>query len=590
MKPKYIIILAFSLLTTIVYATTGTGYSLSIPHVGVDHLLYLPFVTRPITFLVNTTTDAQDILPGDGFCRTAANQCSLRAAIQEANAKDGIAIITLPAGHYVLTIAGAFEDDSMTGDLDITDALLLAGAGSNSTTIDANQIDRVLNIKAVDKVVTITGITVTNGYVQDNEGPGGAGILNEAGHLILEQIVVHNNEVHGHRVCGGGIYNQGPSYPDFLDASLEIRDAVVSQNLAESGYGGGILAEGVRFDAFNVTVSNNRAALWGGGIAANAHETVLDHVIIDQNGTIAETITERGGGGLHLIGYNSVIVRDSIISNNTAFDWGGGVLNENNYPVTILRTLIIGNQVIGTDTGTSGGGIYQGLYSGSLTIEDSTIRENSSNHAGGGLFHNGDYSTVYINHSTIADNDTPGFGAGIYTKGDMVLTNVTVSGNQAVGLLNQWGGGVYSTYYSSLTIQNSTIAGNLARVGGGIYHEQYSGTVTIKNSIVALNVATDGTTDSDNCYGSVTSNGYNLQSDDSCTLGNVGDMSHVNPLIGLLQDNGGATMTHALLTGSPAIDTGSNGGCPTRDQRGVTRPRDGNGDGSAICDRGAFEK
>src|SRR5439155_6274327 len=75
----------------------------------------------------------------------------------------------------------------------------------------------------------------------------------------------------------------------------------------------------------------------------------------------------------------------------------------------------------------------------------------------------------------------------------------------------------------------------------------------------------------------------------TCLLAGAGDIENADPLLGPLQDNGGATQTHALLAGSPAIDAGDNNGCPGTDQRGIARPVDANSDGVAICDIGAFE-
>src|SRR5439155_22233245 len=89
--------------------------------------------------------------------------------------------------------------------------------------------------------------------------------------------------------------------------------------------------------------------------------------------------------------------------------------------------------------------------------------------------------------------------------------------------------------------------------------------------------------------GSITSAGHNLSSDGSCGLAGAGDLQKVDPKLGELADNGGPTQTHALLAGSPAIDAGDNASCPGTDQRGTARPVDGNSDGVAVCDIGAFE-
>jgi uncharacterized repeat protein (TIGR01451 family) len=108
--------------------------------------------------------------------------------------------------------------------------------------------------------------------------------------------------------------------------------------------------------------------------------------------------------------------------------------------------------------------------------------------------------------------------------------------------------------------------------------------VQLKNTIVAHNPS------GGNCAGTVRSAGFNVSGDGSCGFGAAGDLPpDTDPRLGPLASNGGPTQTHALLPGSPAIDRGTNDGCPAKDQCGVSRPRDGDGNGSVVCDIGAYE-
>ncbi len=118
------------------------------------------------------------------------------------------------------------------------------------------------------------------------------------------------------------------------------------------------------------------------------------------------------------------------------------------------------------------------------------------------------------------------------------------------------------------------------------------GTPMLRNTIVANSTA------GRDCSGPspVISEGYNLDSDGTCGFAGEGDLPNTDPLLGPLQDNGGPTLTHALLAGSPAIDAGNPAGCTdpwgnslTTDQRGEVRPADGDCDGVPICDIGAYE-
>ncbi|MCS7249184.1 MAG: hypothetical protein NZ840_13230 [Anaerolineales bacterium] len=173
------------------------------------------------------------------------------------------------------------------------------------------------------------------------------------------------------------------------------------------------------------------------------------------------------------------------------------------------------------------------------------------------------------------DNSTP------------TLTNVTFSGN----LANSQGGGMIN-YQSSPNLTNVTFYGNIANDtngGGGLYNLS-SSQPFLRGVILA------GSTNGDcvNGPGGNIAGEYSLIQNSGANAcgavhGNNGFIVGQNPKLGTLANNGGFTQTHALLIGSPAIDKVLNNLCPAEDQRGVTRPLDGNRDGFAYCDIGAFE-
>jgi len=230
-------------------------------------------------------------------------------------------------------------------------------------------------------------------------------------------------------------------------------------------------------------------------------------------------------------------------------------------------------------TGDSGGGIYNSIPGGQggiLKLVDVVVTGNSAVF-GGGIF-NGWSASVSMERVTISSN-TAAYGAGLYTRdgGEVRITNGTVSRNAASG----GGGGIDTFFFANLLLNNVTIAENTAAlVGGGINSEPGSGRIILNRTIVADNSQAD-------CAGQIQSKGYNLDSDNTCSLTQHTDLPGLNPLLGPLRDNGGQTPTHALQDGSPAIDAGGTAatGCPPADQRNYLRPGDG-----IACDIGAYEK
>jgi hypothetical protein len=241
----------------------------------------------------------------------------------------------------------------------------------------------------------------------------------------------------------------------------------------------------------------------------------------------------------------------------------------------------------------SGGTLQGGIFNeGTLIIANSIISGNSATVIGGGVS-NADTGNLTITNSAIVGNtvgnissDFPAVGGGIYSVGTLTITNCTISGNTtATSGGNTAGGGIAARLSGNTMITNSTVSENTAGTGGGIWNEA-SSTVTAKNTIIALNTATD-------FAGTLTSQGYNIIGNTSGTniIGTTtGNQPNVNPMLGPLQNNGGPTFTHALLSNSTAIDKGHSSGSVT-DQRGFTRPVDSNlivnpGDGGDI---GAYE-
>ena len=423
--------------------------------------LAMPAAGMAADFSVNSTVDAVDSSIGDGVCMTVDNVCTLRAAIQEANASVGADNVDLMDGVYNLNLKGVGENLAATGDLDISSEINISGNGADLAAIDGMAADRVFHVHESGKL-TLNSLTVRNGHISENGRGGG---IENRGELIINDANITRNNAAG---LGGGVNN-------FLGTAVLNR----------------------------VTVSNNTTQNAGAGIS-------------NQDG--------------------SFIINDSTITGN------GGLL----FPGAVF-----------------GGGVYNSAFDGGLKINNSTISDNEVFLDGGGVYHL--VGTFEISNSTLTGNDAGRNGGGLFVGGQGNLD----------GSVN--------------TLRNNTVAFNKAdaydsgkpeqgRGGGGLYLKT-SVSLRMANTIVAGNaIGSDCVID-----GTVVSLGNNLDSDSSCGLASdASSISGGNAGLDDLADNGGPTATHALLSGSGAIDAGNDGQCPAIDQRGYSRPASG-------CDIGAFE-
>lgn len=411
------------------------------------------------TFTVDSTKDAVDANPGDGICSSAEGECTLRAAIMEANELPGPDTIILPAGTYLLTIEGALEDESMTGDLDILESLLIVGEKSVDTNlptsiIDGNGVDRVIDVPCDP----FTQVRLENIQIQGGNPPlddnwitfedYGGGIRN-SGTLTLLNVVITNNTAPG---GGGGIDNGG---------DLEMIDSVISRNHA---FVGGGLVNNAQITIRGSEILENTAENFGGGIFNNGIGSM--HVIstrVAGNKTTSSFVSLLSGGAGILNFGQGALEQVEIVGNESASN-AGGIYHANS---DLSEILIIANSLISDNVASnSGGGIYN---NGAIEIVSSTLKANRA-HWGGGFYNNGEAILAGV---TILEN-TANEGAGIFAAtydwngrilGDMNISQSIIQSNVA----ETKGGGVFNK--SNLQLDGTQLIGNRAQEGAGLFQD-----------------------------------------------------------------------------------------------------------------------
>lgn len=566
--------------------------------VSVLVLLALPAPTRADTvFTVNSSLDATDAVPGDGICETVVSNsvCTLRAAIQEANALAGTDTLLLPSGIYTISLPGLDEDAGAVGDFDINSQLVISATGATPPMINGNRLDRLFHVTGAFSV-TLRGLTIQYGDTQ-GVSPGG-GVRNDGGTLTLKNVILNGNNA---LLGGGGIFNNG--------GTLFLNSVTIMSNTTGSSGGGIYNANGGVVQLTTTALVSNTSSSTGGGLynyvgsvtmltsTLSANVAPLGGGIYNSGGTvttfnttISDHLNALAGGGIFNFSDGVILINGGVINRNTAA-LGGGIYSSGALTVTASR--------IEQNTGLGGGGIYNDR--GQLVVDKSRVLSNTATSIGGGGILNFDIGHLTLTASTLAYNIATGSaGGGLFnsTVSSATLANVTFSANTSTSS----GGGLYNAGF--LDLNNGTFTANVADNdaggalgdGGGLAN---SGVLNLYNTILAGNFDLGVGAPSPDCAGVLNSQGYNLiQTIAGCSLVNdlTGNKIGANPNLGSLADNGGSTLTHALLGGSPAIEAGNpltpgSGGsaCAATDQRGINRPLDGDGNNTATCDMGAYE-
>lgn len=332
-------------------------------------------------FLVNSTLDAVDSVPGDGFCNTATGLCTLRAAVMEANSDYIKDKITIPAGDFQLTIAPTTNSfGSIDGDLDINTDIDFIGAGKNTTFIQAgsnntNGIDRVFHIFNTN--VNMSGLTIRYGRVLNN----------------LQYVQPPRTFPEPKLANGGGIYYQrfndfslnaendlNPQTGQQIDVysgfrkDFNLTDVIVSDNYAQNS-GGGVYNSALYTKITNTEIINNESGKYGGGLSRALLKDVIDETKPDcfnstdigplpageldlVNSKLNGNKTRIGAGLYHDHANKIKIDATTEIINNIASENGGGIFNSECTFVSAGSTITINGATISGNTALNGGGIY----------------------------------------------------------------------------------------------------------------------------------------------------------------------------------------------------------------------------------------
>lgn len=428
-----------------------------------------------LALAVDATDDTVDVAPGDGACSDGTAdgaECSLRAAIQEANAHAGPDLITLAPGTYTLSLPGRGEDAAASGDLDVTDDLELRGAA----TVDAAGIDRVFDLHAA---TTLADVTLTGGHATDDDagatGPGGS---DESG------------------ADGGGVRVAGAG-----QAVLE--NVTVTGNAADRDGGGVHLGAGDNA-VDGGAITGNTAARAGGGVWNGPGALTLDGSTVADNVASGDDATTGGGGGIYSVG-GTMALTDAVVSDNIADGangsgggifsggWlttervdvlrneavraGGGieiadlVADGRESVVSLRRSKIAGNDA--STAGTTalvapghGGGVHSSDPEGRLTIVGGRLEENTAQQ-GGAVWHTG--GVLWFRGSTeVLTNVAASDGGGIYTAGGKIrIEGARILDNTAT--TGQGGGIRGAANAEEMSVTSSLFTGNAAANGGAIW-------------------------------------------------------------------------------------------------------------------------
>lgn len=536
--------------------------------------------TVPIDIVVDDVGD-----PSPATC--VPGSCSLREAVQLANAQPGPNRIVLAVGAYSLTRFGAGEDANSTGDLDITDDLLIVGAGAALTTLTQTVADRLLHAVPSGADLTLRDLTLSGGSAVDR---GGALFMPNSARLLVERVTFSGNRANQR---GGAIHHNGSGAQRIVMRNCRFEDNRVINTDVNDAYGGALYSASSGFNddylrIENCTFVNNRADNGGGALALDGVQSVSGNRMAIVGSEFTQnlvTVTGRGGAiGTNLgeIGVVYVDVSTSTFSQNgvpTFVASGeGGAMSIFSGIATVRGSVLTQNSAY------RGGAIFGEVE----LIETSTLCANTAVVQGGGVSLGATTATISRNtfcNNSVSTSDTAQVGGGAIDKqaGNLTLDRNTLDGNVAVrGAGLAFGG-------DDLVLRNNTIVAPSPLPAGALgsvmryTNAQASDTMFFFNNILIGQCSWSTALNPGSSLSNIEASG------NTCRLllaplqsGNQVAVSGSSINLATLANNGGPTNTRLPQAPSIAINTAANTGCPTLDQRGYQR-------NDPQCDVGSVE-
>ncbi|WP_436794005.1 right-handed parallel beta-helix repeat-containing protein [Actinospongicola halichondriae] len=535
------------------------------------------------TFTVDTNSDT---VAADGLT-------SLREAIDGASDGDTITFDPSVTGTITLSL----------GQITIDDAITVDGPGEDTLSISGNGASRIFYINA-GGTVTIDGLTLEDGR---EGGSSGGAVRSEETDLTITDSRFEDNYANGSggavfidgadlTVSGSTFYDnaagQGGGVAVVNDGGTSVTDTMFDDNFANGNGGGMYVDESTGATFTNVTFVDNFGGSDGGGLFTGDNSAEV--LITGSEFTDNFAGSDGGGATFEDMGADITIENTTVSGNAAPDDQAGGLFF---YYADEDITITVRNSTITDNVANTGGGIN--FYSddgangvGTLRIIDTTVDGNEAYSDGGGvrLYAAGDLEII---GSTISNNSADTSGGGINvedTDGETTIVNSTISGNQAT----YYGGGLNLSSSGDLSLLHSTITDNYSGgdgggEGGGLY-------LRFTDAVIDHTIISGNDTDRDgpdiDINGDIdVSVSHSIIGEVSDPNGHLDDVTNnalgvTDPGLAPLADNGGPTFTHAILDGSPALDTGDPAFAapPATDQRGESRV---SGDG---IDKGAYER